>query len=263
MENTPRPARTTTMPFVNSTVATVRTPLMCAGSSITRCGIMGCGILGRICDSKFSCSPRRGKPRLYTSFSFDSQVCWRTAARNSSAISRAALWAASPWATSNEIAPTRACRPRVRPDRNLYPERTLADADAVNRIRMKIVGNEFVVAFEVEVGDVEKNRAVFFYAALPQNLDGPLVAFEQRRQDGGNEWFFKNAGERLVGKQRNHRLDEVAVGGGFDGHGQLHGRSFHLHRRLRVFVHGAVDDVGPLDQLGNWAGIEAEAVFRE
>src|ERR1700692_4770379 len=48
MENTPRPARTTTIPFVNSTVATVRTPLMCAGSSITRCGILGSGILGRI-----------------------------------------------------------------------------------------------------------------------------------------------------------------------------------------------------------------------
>ena len=128
---------------------------------------------------------------------------------------------------------------------------------------MKIVGNEFVVAFEVEVGDVEKNRAVFFYAALPQNLDGTLVAFEQRRQDGGNEWFFKNTGKRLVGKQRNHGLDEVAIGSGFDGHGQLHGRSFHLHRRLRIFVHGAVDDVGPLDQFRHRSRIEAEAFFRD
>src|SRR5258708_11222609 len=41
----------------------------------------------------------------------DSHVCSRTAARNSSAISRAALWAASPWVTSKEIAPTRAWPP--------------------------------------------------------------------------------------------------------------------------------------------------------
>src|ERR1700687_2707238 len=69
MEKIPRPARTTTIPFVNSTVATVRTPLMCAGSSITGCGKLGCGILGCIGDRIFSGSPRRGKPRLYTSFS--------------------------------------------------------------------------------------------------------------------------------------------------------------------------------------------------
>src|SRR5208337_1111507 len=42
MENIPRPARTTTTPLENSQMATVRTPLMCSGSSILGCGIMGC-----------------------------------------------------------------------------------------------------------------------------------------------------------------------------------------------------------------------------
>ena len=74
---------------------------------------------------------------------------------------------------------------------------------------------------------------------------------------------LQESGERLVGEQRNHGLDEVTIGGGFDGHGQLHGRSFHLHCRLRVFVHGAVDDVGPLDQFRNRARIEAEVFFRD
>ena len=68
-------------------------------------------------------------------------------------------------------------------------------------------------------------------------------------------------GERMVSEQWNQVLDEIAVAGSFDGHGQLHGRSFHFHRRLRVFVHGAVDDVGPVDQFRHRAGIEAEALF--
>ena len=59
---------------------------------------------------------------------------------------------------------------------------------------MQIVRDEFVVAFEFQVGDVEKNRAVFFFGALPQNVDGTLVAFEQRRQDGGDEGLLQNLG---------------------------------------------------------------------
>ena len=66
----------------------------------------------------------------------------------------------------------------------------------------------------------------------------------------------------MVSEQRNQLLDEIPVTGGFDGHGQLHGRSLHFHRRLRVLVQGAVDDVGPVDQFGDWARIEAEAFFR-
>src|SRR5208282_4483694 len=166
-------------------------------------------------------------------------------------------------AEPGEIDGRLAFRPRVRSDRNLYPERTLAQADAVDRVGMQVVRNELVVAFEVEVGDIEENRAVFFYRALPQNLDGTPVAFEQRRQDGGYEWLLENFGERVVREQRNHALNEVAISGGFDGHGQLHGWGLHFYRRLCVYVHGAVDDIGPVHQLRDRAGIEAEVFFRD
>ncbi len=86
-----------------------------------------------------------------------------------------------------------------------------------------------------------------------------------RSSSGGrtaaDEWLLQNLGERMVREQRNHGLDEVPISGRFDGHGQLHGRSLHFHRRLRVFVHGAIDDVGPVDQFRHRAGIEAEALF--
>src|SRR5208282_5926357 len=140
---------------------------------------------------------------------------------------------------------------------------TLAEADAVDGIGMQIVGDELVVAFLVEVGDVEENRAVFFFRALAQNLDGKLVAFEQRRQDGGDEWLLKNAGERIVRQQWNHTLDKVPITDSFDGHGELHGWSLHFPRRLRVFIQGAVDDVGPANQFRHRARIEAEALFRD
>jgi hypothetical protein len=59
---------------------------------------------------------------------------------------------------------------------------------------VEIVGNEFVVAFEVEVGDVEKNRAVFFFGALAQDVDRTAVTFEERGKDGAYEGRFQNFG---------------------------------------------------------------------
>ena len=101
----------------------------------------------------------------------------------------------------------------------------------------------------------------FSFRALAQNLDGKLVAFEQRRQDGGDEWLLQNASKRIISEQWDHTLDEIPVTGRFDSHGQLHGRSLHFDRRIRVFVEGAIDDIGPADQFRHRTGIEAEALF--
>ena len=75
------------------------------------------------------------------------------------------------------------------------------------------------------------------------------------------EATFKNLLQRTIGEQRDHILDEVAVTGGFDGHRQLHGRGFHFDGGLRVFVHGGIHDVGPVDEFGDRARIEAKALF--
>src|ERR1019366_7142884 len=134
--------------------------------------------------------------------------------------------------------------------------------NAVDRIGMQIVRNELVVAFELQIGDVEKNRTVFFFRALPQDVDGTPVPFEQWRHDGGYERLLQNLRERMVREQRNQPLYEGTVTGGFDRHGQLQGRSFHFHRRLGVVIHGSIHDVGPIDQLRHRARIEAEVLFR-
>src|SRR5579863_8172360 len=66
--------------------------------------------------------------------------------------------------------------PWVGPDRHLHAEAALAKSHAIDRFGMKIVRNELVVAFEILIGDVEKNCAVFAFGALPQNLNRDFVA---------------------------------------------------------------------------------------
>ena len=53
------------------------------------------------------------------------------------------------------------------------------------------------------------------------------------------------------------------IGRRFDDHGQLHGRRFHFHRGLGIGVKRAVDDVRPIDKIGQRRGIEAETLLRD
>src|ERR1700722_9730890 len=56
--------------------------------------------------------------------------------------------------------------PRIRPHRYLHAKAALAEPYAINGLRMQIVRNEFVVALEFLVRDVEKNRAIGAFGAL-------------------------------------------------------------------------------------------------
>src|ERR1039458_4453118 len=82
--------------------------------------------------------------------------------------------------------------PWIGSDRNFHAKRTFADPDAVDGIGMQVVRNEFVVALQFEVGNVEENRAVAFFSALAQNVDGPAVPFEQGRQYGSDDRLLQN-----------------------------------------------------------------------
>src|SRR6202042_3589151 len=85
-----------------------------------------------------------------------------------------------------------ALRPGIGSDGNFYAERTFTHSHAVNRIGMEVIGNELVVAFEIEIGNVEENGAVAFLRPLAQDVDGTAVTFEQRRQDGCDKGLFEN-----------------------------------------------------------------------
>ena len=89
------------------------------------------------------------------------------------------------------------------------------------------------------------------------------MALEQRRKQRRDKWLFENLGQRFCGQQRNQVGDEAVIGRRFDDHGQLHGGRFHLDGGLGVGIKGAVDDVGPVHQIGQRRGIEAEALLRD
>src|SRR5579864_4625785 len=84
--------------------------------------------------------------------------------------------------------------PGVRSHGDFYPETALAQAHTVNRFRMQIVRNEFVVTLEFMIGDVEENGAVFGFDAFAEDGHGPLMTLQKRREQGRNEGLFDDLG---------------------------------------------------------------------
>ena len=109
------------------------------------------------------------------------------------------------------------------------------------------------------VGDVEEYRPVALLGACADELEGLLVTLEKRRQELGDERLGEDLGQRHLGEQGNQARDESRVLGGLDHQGELHGGRGHFHGGLGALVERAVDDVGPVDQLGDGPGVEAEA----
>src|ERR1700730_4876965 len=56
--------------------------------------------------------------------------------------------------------------PGIRSYRNLYPKAALAEAHAVDRLGMEIVGDELVVAFEILVTDIKVQGAISGFGAF-------------------------------------------------------------------------------------------------
>ena len=55
---------------------------------------------------------------------------------------------------------------------------------------MQIVRDELVVSLQILVGDIEINRSIFRFYALPQHVHRAFVALQKRRQDQGHKWFL-------------------------------------------------------------------------
>ena len=123
---------------------------------------------------------------------------------------------------------------------------------------MQVVGDELVEAFQLMVGDVEEDGAVFFFAARADERDGFLVALHERRQQRGHKGLGQHLGQRHFGKQRNETRDEQGILRGLDDEGELHGWRGHFNSLLGAGVERAVHDVGPVDHVGHGLGVEAE-----
>ena len=68
----------------------------------------------------------------------------------------------------------------------------------------------------------------------------------------------EHLGERHFGEQRNEPGNEEIILAGLDDKSQLHRWSGHLDGRLGALILCAIDDVGPVNQLGDRRGVEAK-----
>jgi len=81
---------------------------------------------------------------------------------------------ANPSMTSAAIALADPCQidfrwlwsPRIRSHRHFHAKAAFAQAYAIDRLRMEIVGDELVISLEIVVRDVEEDRGVFTLAAF-------------------------------------------------------------------------------------------------
>jgi hypothetical protein len=89
------------------------------------------------------------------------------------------------------------------------------------------------------------------------------VALEQRRKQRSHKRFFENLSQRFCSQQRYQLGNKIVVGRRFDDHGEFHGRLFHLDGGFGIGIKSAVNDVGPVHEIGDRSGIEAEALLRD
>ncbi len=123
---------------------------------------------------------------------------------------------------------------------------------------MQQVGDELVVAFEIQIAHVKEHNAILRFATFAQNFDGFAVTLQQRlkilRYDGKLDHFRQGTIRQFRDQLRGHSV----VGSRFDHQGELRGGLRQFGSRLRGGKLRAVDDVSPVDQVGQRLGIEPE-----
>src|SRR5713226_3326450 len=152
--------------------------------------------------------------------------------------------------------------PRIGPDRDLGAVGRCAYADRVKAIRIEQVRDELVVALEVLVAHVEEDNAVASLSALAQQFNRALVALEQRPEQPGHARQPHHLRQRPRRQLRDEPRHQAGLGGCFDHQRKLRGRLGQAHGGLRRGVLRAVNDLAPVDQIGERPRIEAKLLLR-
>src|SRR3954451_12297926 len=124
---------------------------------------------------------------------------------------------------------------------------------------MQVVRHELVVALEIVIRNVEVDGSVLAFAVLANDLDGLLMSFEQWLHKFGDEWFGQYIGKRLAGEVWNELGSEFGILRGFDDHRKTHRWLARSGCDFGPVIGGSINDVSPLDHLGNGRGIESES----
>ena len=123
---------------------------------------------------------------------------------------------------------------------------------------MEEIGNEFVVALEVEVADVEEDDGVAGIETIAKDINGTEVADEQGAEVSLDHGDFDHFGHAASGDFWDELGDEVFDRCGFDDESKLHGGLGEIDGGLGRWELSAVNDIGPSDELGDGLSVETE-----
>src|SRR5262249_50544598 len=142
----------------------------------------------------------------------------------------------------------------------------MADADAVDAVGKQVIGNEFVVAVQVVIADVEFNYALSALREPPHDLDGfkmMRIQFVERR---ANLRQLDDLRQRPVLNLTNDSVDKLGTVTRLDYQHQTHRRFFEFHGGLRIRELRAVNDIGPMHEVvevGHWTMKHAAGDVRD
>src|SRR5207302_3246317 len=125
-------------------------------------------------------------------------------------------------------------------------------------LRKEQIRDELVVAFQVEIADIEKNHRIERLGALSQHLDGTLMSFEQWTEMPCNERKFYYVGHGTLRELRDQARHQPRFRRCFDHQCHLGRRFGQGHRRFRGWELSAVDHIAPVDQLRERLSVKSE-----
>ena len=150
--------------------------------------------------------------------------------------------------------------PGIRSHGDLGAEARLRQADGVGGLRVQVVGDELVEALERVVGDVEEDGAVALFAAARGSA---RCACSWRSSSGGSSsatkgWASTSASGISVSSGISRGMKAGSCVDSMIRVSFMAGAAIST-AGFGALVERAVDDVGPVDQVGHRRGVEAEA----
>src|SRR5262249_25550621 len=125
----------------------------------------------------------------------------------------------------------------------------LAYTDAVDAFREKIIRNEFVVAVEIVIADIELNHTILKMSGSTHDIDRLDMMFVQLLECLTYHRILNDLSKRTRLQIADDLVNQTRIVGRFDDQHQLHRGLFKLDRGLSVRELGAINNVCPMDQL--------------
>ena len=163
------------------------------------------------------------------------------------------------FAQLGDVVRARRLRPRIRADRNFVALGGLQQGDRVARLGVQVVDDELVDGGDALGDEVGRCNTLVQTGKPAHDCDVQLVTREQRLQCFGHVGVGCDVGERSRYQILDESFSQGPLAVVFDPCHELKRRLAQLDRHDRRRKERAVDDLGPVEQLGEASDVEPEA----